>query len=261
MRAKEVIEQKEIERYEVSIRKMNELSRVEESGVLNFISFIDKDGNFVVKTRYPIPSCRCVRVEIEKTEFGDILYFFYKIYFKGSFEKDFEGFLINGRTENYSFYGPIYDLIIFKEKPNKKEDYFQISFNSLNEFYEKLEIQRKCDLEFRLSWLKENKYNIYSSIFKYKSLEEKKRNLLSEIKLNKKGKDIYYKSIDATISPAKADLEYKKIVREVKELRKCLFYPKSLSLKELNLGISQNKIKIVSYYVDTNGDYIFYYYK
>lgn len=262
MRAKEIIDQKEIDNYEISVKKMMELSKVNNNDVVNFISYVNDDGDFIVKTRFPIPSCRCVKVDFEENDAGDkILYFYYRIYFKGSFEKDFEDFLVKGKSENYSFYGPIYDLVIFKEKPERKPDYFQVSFNSISEFYEKLTIQRFCDLKFRLDWLAKNKFDIFANISKYKDMEEQKKNFLSEIKGNKKEKTIYYRSVDQTLTPGEADIAYKHIIHDIKEFRKKLFYPKFLNYKELILSISQNKIKIVSYRVNEDGEYIFYYYK
>lgn len=39
MRAKEIIDQKEIDNYEISIKKMSELSKVNSNDVVNFISY------------------------------------------------------------------------------------------------------------------------------------------------------------------------------------------------------------------------------
>lgn len=261
MRAKEIIDQKEIERCEISIKKMIELSEVNKNSVFNFISFVNDEGDFVIKTRYPIPSCRCSDVKMEEYKGSMVPVFYYNVYFKGSFEKEFTDFLVNGKQENYSFYGNVYDLVIFKEKPNKREDTFQVSFNSVTEFYEKLHIQRNCDLKYRISILDRERYNIYDKISKYKEMEEVKKNFLQEIKANKKEDTIYYRSIDETVSYAKANIMYRNLSFKVKSLRKSLPYPKFINFNELSLSIAQNKIKVVSFTTNEKGEYIFYYYK
>lgn len=262
MRAREIITIDRVNNYYDSIIKMRDLTNIQSMNINDFSTFIDEENNIFITTTLPIPSCRCFKVEMENRKGIIIPVFYYKIFIKGSFENDFKKFLFDGAMNTYSIYGPVYELTVFKDK-TKNDQKFQITFNSLNALYDILQTQRICDFNFRYNWLEDNIDKVVSDITEYNKLEDTKKNLLVEIKqhmrTNNELKQYFSVGKKMTLPQANSDLA--EMRNTIKKKRKYLCYPKFVTMKEMNVTISQNKVRVVSFSKDDNGEYIFYYYK
>lgn len=260
MRAKEVLTKDRIEDYYNSVQKMQEMSIIESNRLTDFSAFIDENNNFFISTSLPIPSARCSRVELAENDNQDIVpIFYYKILIKGSFEKEFKDFLFNGAINTFSFYNAVYNLEIFKDKPRKYK-VFQISFDSLNKFYDILKIQRNCDFRFRIDFIDKNRDQIISEINKYNEAEEKKKNLSLEITKSKNSNKKLFYSINEELTLAEAKYRLSVMKRDIKLKRKNLIYPNFVESKNGAVNITEDKSKIVSFSKNQNGDFTFYYY-
>ena len=260
MRAKAVLKEEAITDYFNSIKRMTDFSNLKDKNVMDFLPYTE-DQEFFLVTSIPIPSCKCFDIDLVTENGITSPRFYYKIFIKGSFNEDFKSFIFDGKMDNYSFYGAVYDLVVFKERKDLNYETFQISFNSLNSLYEILQTQRKCDFNYRLKWFQSNFNLIYKTFDEYKNLEQQKKNLVLEQKQNKLKKDKYYFSLKKNSTYSEAEYTLNCLFKELKNMKKNIFYPKFMYYDELKLRITQEKVRVVSFSKTEDGAYIFYYYK
>lgn len=269
MKQKEKLSIKNIEKYEEALRSMIVKYSLKKSELIDFVASYrpeEDESAFYVTSAVPIPSCIVNNIYLNNSTNTPL--FEYKIQTHGTMSHDFKtfkNFIENGGLAEFSFYGAVFDLVIFQDKKEKKFDTFNITFDSIYSLFDILKQQREADLAYRSFWLQENYDLIKENINKYNNniltCEALDEEIRAKSKINK-GHKFYFETIGRQCLLEEAKEEQYSLKKNIKDQSKNILYPRAINFATMQKAIaSGSKIKVVSYIRDSDGELNFYFFK